>query len=200
MNLRMIYAAVLMAAAVGGDAQESADRSLARLLADDGTREGAVAEIAASGGSKTAVLLSWARNPPDQINEYGLSIGLADAFGKLRTREAIPFLIKNISLDRTQAVNTWIKAPKTIEGRLAAVAALIEVGSEACTPLIRASWGPMVPEDRRAAIFAVARTCSGATSEQAREFLSSAQAEAKMEAYWAEEGLKALGPSRSPAK
>ena len=200
MNLGILFAAVMLASTVGACAQESMDLPLARLLSDESTRRIAVAEIVAAGGGKTATLLSWTWNPPDQVDKYGLYVGLADAFGQLRAIEAIPFLIKNISLDRTQAVNTWLKTPKVIQERLASVAALVEIGPEACTPLIKASWGPMAPEDRRAAIFAVARTCSGAKSEQAREFLSSAQAEAKMDGYWAEEGLKALDTSGAPAK
>jgi hypothetical protein len=34
------------------------------------------------------------------VDKHKLYIGLADAFGEMKTREAIPFLIKNISLQR----------------------------------------------------------------------------------------------------
>ena len=51
---------------------------------------------------------------------------------------------------------------------------------------IRATWGPMKPEDRLAAVFAVARM----DDPRNQDFFRSILSEAQMERYWAEEGLK----------
>jgi hypothetical protein len=125
-----------------------------------------------------------------------LYVGLADVFGTLKTAEAIPFLIKNISLDRTRAVNTWLKTPEIIEERLPAVGALVKIGPEACKALIRATWKPMLHEDRLAAIFAVSRITSQYKIPEAREFLSSVLASATLERYTAEEGLRNFDRNR----
>src|ERR1700722_2581682 len=81
-------------------AQGVRDEDLARMLADPSTRTDALASVAASGQSKEPLLLSWVLSPPVGVDSFELSIGLADAFGQLRTKEAIPFLIKNISIQR----------------------------------------------------------------------------------------------------
>jgi HEAT repeat protein len=194
--MRLKASAVILAIATGcmpALAQDASDQQLARLLANDVTRQGAVARILGPGGEKAPLLLLWAHNPPAQVDKYELFVGLADAFGQLKTKQAIPFLIKNISIDRTRAVNTWLKTPEVIEERLAAVAALVRIGPEASRALIHASWGPMVPEDRLAAIFAISRIKG---VPESREFLSSALAQANMERYWLEDGLKLFDARR----
>ena len=170
------------------DAESTNDEALARSLASDSSRASAVAQLESS---RVPLLLSWTAHPPPKVDVYELNIGLADVFGKMRTKEAIPFLIKNISIDRTRAVNTWMKTPEVIEQRLAAVAALNRIGPDASDAIIRATWGPMKPEDRLAAVFAVARM----DDPRNQDFFRSILSEAQMERYWAEEGLK-----RTPRK
>jgi HEAT repeat protein len=193
MNLKFLVNTIpILMGSMIASPQGTTDQELAHLLAGEQTRRTAVTMITEARESKVPLLLSWANAPPSDVDKYELYIGLADAFGQLKTREAIPFLIENISLDRTRAVNTWLKAPHVIEERLAAVAALIRIGPDACRALIRASWGPMTPEDRRAAIFAVSSIASKVHIPEARDFLSAALAEANMDRYWAEEGIKLL--------
>src|SRR5271157_3533938 len=61
---------------------------LARRLALDWTRQAAVDEVAASADAMTPVLLSWTVNPPNGIMARFLDVGLADAFGRMKTEAA----------------------------------------------------------------------------------------------------------------
>ncbi len=176
--------------------QDVSDLDLARQLATESTRRSAVARIVASRRDKVPLLLSWTRNPPANVDEHELSIGLADAFGQLKTKEAIPYLIKNIGIERWRDVNTWLKTDDVIEERLPAVAALIQIGPEAYDALVRASWKPMDTVDRRAVVFAAVRIVSKTKDPEARRFFHSVLAEANMLRYWAEAGLKVLDGAR----
>lgn len=150
-----------------------------------------MATVAASGQSKTPLLLSWVLRPPTGVDSFELSIGLADAFGQLKTKEAMPFLIKNISIQRWVATpNIWMKTAQVIEERLPAAAALIRVGPGASRVLIRTYPDLAKADDRLAAIFVVSRI-SGVPA--AREFLLDAVGEANLARHWAEEGIRLVG-------
>lgn len=192
MNLRASVGIAMVMGCVVVSAQEASDQELARLLANDSTRQSAVDKIVAAGGAKVPLLMSWTRTSPAQVEERGLYIGLADAFRELKTKEAIPFLIKNISLHRWHDVNIWLKTGQVIEERLPAVAALVRIGPAAAKALIAGFSKPMVAEDRLAAVFAVSRIAD----PEARAFLSSALGEANVQRYWAEQGLQALDRRR----
>ena len=134
------------------------------------------------------------------MDEFELYVGLAEAFGKLKTKEAIPFLIKNISLQRgTPSPNIWMKAPRAIELRLPAVFALIQIGPEASKMLIRAPREELMDEDRLAAIFVVSRIPG---VPEAREFVASAFGDPngeyhwEYERYWVKECLKVIDGRR----
>jgi hypothetical protein len=164
-------------------------------LADTKTRSEAVAEAVAAGYNRVPLLLAWSRKPPAGIDRDSLNIGLADIFGRLRVKESIPFLITNISaIRRTRAdFAPWMKTPESIEDDFPAIAALIQIGPEAGTALIRAAQGPMLAMDRRAAVFAVSRIKG---VPESRAFLSSVVAEAYQEGHWAEEGIRSLDAQR----
>jgi HEAT repeat protein len=165
---------------------------LARRLADDWTREAAVEEVVASADAMIPLLLSWTAKPPDGIMARFLDVGLADAFGRMKTEAAIPFLVREIDLDRSIAsFAPWIKPAENIEAAYPAAAALIRIGPAGARAVIKAADGPMTREQRRLAIFVVGRT-KGAP--EAREFLTTALAWANSEREWAERGLKALEP------
>jgi hypothetical protein len=128
------------------------------------------------------------------VEKGALYIGLADVFGQLKTKEAIPFLVKNIGLQRGfSAPNIWMKTPQVVQERLPAVTALIRIGPEASRFLIDTFWTQLQPQDRLAAIFVVSRI-SGVP--EAKEFLSTVLGQANMERHWAEEGLKTLDQGR----
>lgn len=191
-----------MAASATAWGQGRSSRELAQLLANDGTRQSAIAQIKALGNDVLPVLLAWAQNPPGQLDEDGLYIGLADAFGELRAAQAIPFLRKNITLRRTRYVdlNPWLKSPEVIETTFPAIAALIKIGPEAAKDLVTAARGPLTMEDRLAFIFVIARISRTADVPEARGFLVLASSEANQERYWAQEGLNALNRNASPGK
>jgi hypothetical protein len=194
-----VNASVITATIIGSvivAAQDTSDQELALLLAHTSTRQNAVSKVLASGRDKVPLLLRWTQNTPPQVDKYELYIGLADAFGQLKTKEAIPFLIKNIGLSRWGDVNTWLKSPKVIQERSPAVAALVRIGPEALKALIQAYWEPMLTEDRLAAIFTVSIIAAGTDDSEARTFLNAALGEANLERTWASEGLKRLDSNR----
>jgi len=195
---RMHYALVLGLLCNAACASDKSDRALAASLANDRTRQTAIASIVASGRGKVPLLLSWAKNPPKDLGDCGFYTGLADAFGELRTNEAISFLVKNISFYRScVSLAPWLKTPEVIEWQLPAVGALIKIGPDASKAVIAAFPAMTNEEDRRAAVFVVARIKGVA---EAQSFLKSVSARAGREQYWAEEGIKLLETSSSPGR
>jgi hypothetical protein len=179
-------------------AQGAPGEGLARLLADDLTRQDAIAKIAASPDSSLPLLLAWVRKPPTDVSDFGLRIGLAEAFGQLKRSEGIPFLIENISLQRgLESPNTWMKTAEVIELRIPAIAALIRIGPEACKEVIK-SWDTLGSlEDRLAALIVVSRIAStNKGCPDARVFLSNVLTEASQLRFRAEKGLALLDSSR----
>lgn len=185
-------------------AQEATQRELARLLANEQTRRDTVAKMTpASGKDEAPLLMSWTRKPPPGVDKYELYIGMADAFGQMKTKEAVPFLIGNIGLRRGRPIDfaPWLKTPKAIEETFPAAAALIQIGPDTSGPLIRAFAEPMTAEDRALAIFVISRMLSrGAGIPGARAFLTSALGEANREHQWAQEGLDVLNERDKQAK
>jgi len=172
------------------------DRELAKLLADDRTQPDAVRAVVADGDRAIARLLSWTRKPPSNVPLCSLYTGMADAFGELKTVEAIPFLVRNISLRRSCGIDLapWLKSPKMIEWNFPAIGALVRIGPEAGSAVIRACREPMRAEDRLAAIYVVSRL---QVTPGARAFLSSALGTANQEQRWAEEALGQLDEQKS---
>lgn len=191
--MQTLIVAAIAAGLITTPQQGKAYEELARRLADVVYRREAVAQIVAAPSLYVPVLLSWSKNPPSGVPQVELYFGMAQVFGELKTKEAIPFLIKNISVRPILANgNTWMKAAPTIEARLPAVGALIKIGPDASKALIQAYSQLMTAEDRLAAIFAVSRIGDPA----ARDFLRIAVAMTSNERYWAEEGLKVLDGHR----
>ena len=76
--------------------------SLLKLLSNPETSRQGVDLIKSSGSKYVPLLLKWTKNPPkDDIALMGIHrVGLADAFGELKVKEAIPFLLENIDMNR----------------------------------------------------------------------------------------------------
>jgi hypothetical protein len=188
MDLRVRIIVGLVMSCTIAVAQEANDRELARLLANETTRSRAVSRILASGSAKIPLLLSWTKTAPTQVDEYQLYVGLADVFGQLRTTQAIPFLIKNIQLSRTNKTDVWLKTAEVVQVEMPAVAALVRIGPAASRAVIHSFEAAMPPEDRLPLIFVVSRI----RDPEARAFLSSVLGELNLERSWAEDGLKLL--------
>jgi len=195
----MIVQALALVVTIAGIAvpfqQDLTDLILAVRFGKKSTRPDAVAEVVAAGSEKVPLLLSWTRNPPGGVDRRQLYLGMADVFGELRTKQAIPFLIENISLDQAFMLNPpWLKSAQAVKARLPCVAALIRIGPEASDALIRAAEEPMERSDWLAVVFTVAQI----GDPGARDFLTSAAAKAKtgVERARAEEGLKRLDERR----
>jgi len=165
--------------------QDLSYQELARLLSDDATQKDAIAKIVAAGTAKVPLLLSWTTKPPaglERMDDYFLDIALCEIFGQLRTREAIPFLIKNISLHRlwwTPSTVWWLRYPETVLEAMPAIAALVSIGPEALPRVIEdVTRVPLDPEQSYegylAAVFVVPRIAVTAEDKKkARDFLSS---------------------------
>ena len=191
----MLVFAAFMASA---SRAQNSETELARRLSNDATRATAIASVLEGAKRDIPLLLLWTRKPPAHIETSGLYVGLAEVFGQLQTKEAIPFLIKNIGLQRwPSSPNTWMKTPEVIEARSPAVTALIRIGPDASRAIIRTGLQGMTPEDRLAAIFVVGRIKGVPESVG---FLSSILGEANLERHWAEQGLKQVEVNPAPAK
>lgn len=181
-------------------AQENSDLELARLLANNGTQEKTVESLATSPGQKLDLLLSWTKKPPPEMNaleRVELNVGIAEVFGRLRTTAAIPFLIKNISLQQLPSTpNIWTKTAASIKEHAPAVAALIAIGPDATKALIGAPREEMTFEERLAATIVVSQI--GTTPDASQYLLSVMRSASRLEEYWAEEGLKRLDGTTPP--
>jgi len=188
----VIGLAVASASVVASQQADPDHVDLAYRLAGKWVRLAAVQEVAASAAEMTPVLLSWTTKPPAGVDTRELDVGLADAFGRMKTEAAIPFLIKIIGLERDLvSIAPWLKTPDIIEKTYPAAAALIRIGPAGASAVIKAADGPMTHDDRLLAIFVVARTKG---VPEARVFLTRAVGWANIERYEAEEGIKALEP------
>ncbi len=187
MNLTFLATAGLLTGCLC--AQNAHDSDLAKSLANPSTRQSAVDRIAACGDCYTALLLSWTRTPPAGVDPDELNLGLAQAFGELRTKQAIPFLIANISIHSWHHPNIWLKAPEVVRYRLPAAAALIRIGPDASQALVRVSSGPMTSEDRLATVFVISMIAAGTNDRQAHAFLQISLGEANLQRQWAQRGL-----------
>jgi hypothetical protein len=185
----------LVSLSVGSAAQES-DLALAERLAEPNARQAAVAEIVARGNDGEALLLSWAQDPPLKQRSVQLYAGMADAFAVFKTKAAIPFLVKNISVPRGNLPVDWSRAAEPIENRLPAVAALIRIGADSVPALIQAGYQPATPWQYIAIVFAVSRI----GGKEAQGFLQEALALANAERYWAGEALDRIAGQQSPVK
>jgi hypothetical protein len=187
---------------------DSSDSGLARALASDGQRQAAIELIQASGSTKLPLLLSWTEKPPEGLDPYEFTVGLAEAFGKMKTKEAIPFLVRHVGIRRLRGIDMqpWVKVPEVIERTFPAAMALIEMGADASEPLIRAasgeprqveefnprggnySWDHTGNDARLATIFVISRI----GGKHAREFLTMALGQANLEREYAQEGLDSI--------
>jgi hypothetical protein len=156
----VIVGLLVLSCATPLEGQGLSKDNLANMLATEQTRKDAVAFVVSSGNTYVPLLLSWTRTAPPGVNMSQLYVGLADAFGELKTEEAIPFLIGNISMERTRVSlsvsDPWDKGPDVVEARLPAVAALIRIGppsAKATYPL----WWHMSDQDRLAGMYVIAR-------------------------------------------
>jgi hypothetical protein len=72
MSWKALIISSMLVGTVAALAQRAPDHELARRLADQNTRQAAVAEIMASEQPRDPLLLSWTRNPPHEVDRYKL--------------------------------------------------------------------------------------------------------------------------------
>jgi len=147
---------------LAAQAQDENDR-LVRLLVNDKTQAKTVADIVASGHDKMSLLLSWTKNPPGRLDPFELEtlkVGLADIFGQLKTNEAVPFLVKNIRMQRSIFLmpGFGLKEGRVVLERLPAVAALVKISTPALESLERALYVAPPSENRLPFAFAITHT------------------------------------------
>jgi hypothetical protein len=198
--MKILFAIAIFGCLVA-HSQDVSDLGLAHLLANDSTRRAAISAVVESRLDMVPTLLSWMRTPPRELNDINLYIlhaSMAEIFGRLKTKEAIPFLIENIAQRSSLMItaNIWRKSPAAIEEQMPAIFALIQIGRPAFEAIIRSPVEPITIENWLARVFVVSRIGAAlndpSASEQARIFVGSALGEANLVHFWAEEGLKHL--------
>lgn len=179
-------------------ALELSDEALAGALANENTRQSAVDQVAASNGKQVPLLLSWAQSPPAGVDAYGLDAGLADVFGRLRTKKAIPFLVSHITVFRSRAYIYYkeriISVDRTaqVESNMPAAAALIRIGREALAPLYKAYYEPTTSDERCALLLVINRI----NDPDSLDFFRRARQLVDQERAFATDALRAAGEDR----
>jgi len=170
-------------------AQTGDPADLAQLLASKAGTQRAISFVAASRAERVPLLLSLAKTSPPDVDEHDLYVGLAYAFGALKVTEAIPFLLRRISIRTDELIDLrpWLKTPDVIQSSFPAVAALISIGPEASRAAMLAYAQPMTPEERLATVFVVSQIPG---VPEARSFLARVVGQANIERYFAQEGRK----------
>jgi len=164
---------------------------LPRLLASEGGRQTAISFVNSSRAERVPFLLELARSPPPEVDEHDLRVGLANAFGALKITEAVPFLLRNITLRRDVGIDLapWIKTPGAIKVSYPAVAALIEIGPDASRAAVRTYDQALTSEERLAIVFVVSQITG---VPEAKPFLSKVLFHAELERLFAQEGIKTM--------
>lgn len=196
MKLALAAAVYVLAIAGLASGQKFDNSELARRLADSAARGEAVRWVVELGRDKVPTLLEWTRRAPVSVNKYQLFLGMADVFAELKTREAVPFLIKNIGLDRFTPFEgpVWLKAPQVIEERRPAAAALIQIGPDAAPAIMTAFWITADSEDRALMVFVIGRIALAAKdTEDLRVFLLNVIDDADLQRRLAVGALEAEG-------
>lgn len=168
--------------------QSHDEMALARRLANEADRKNAISFVAAAKVRAVPLLLNLTKMSVPGVDEHDLQVGLADAFGSLKIREAIPFLLLNINLRRPKYIDLepWIKTAEAIEQLCPAVAALISIGPDSSIAAMRAVNQAMTPEEHLAIVFVVSQIRG---VPEAKPFLSAIIGRADIERSFAEEGI-----------
>jgi len=186
-----VFSSAIALYTVGCSRLPHRDQALAEALAGERTREAAITSIAASGHSKIPLLLTWTRRPPKNVVPCAFYEGLVDTFGRTKTREAIPFLIENISMMRScgASLAPWLKVPAVVEWNLPCVGALVKIGPDASRALMARVKQGMSDEDHLAAVFAISRIPG---VPEAQPFLAAVVAHNELESHYVQEGMKLM--------
>jgi len=192
-NTFVIVGFLVLSCATPLQGQGLSKDNLANMLATEQTRKDAVAFVVSSGNAYVPLLLSWTRTAPPGVPMSQLYVGLADAFGQLKTEEAISFLIRNISMERTRVSlsvsDPWNKGPDVVEARLPAVAALIRIGPPSAKAIYPLWWHMSSNKDRLAGMYVIARV---GEQPEAGEFLKGVRAQLEFQRLWLQEDIKIL--------
>lgn len=178
-------------------AQDARDLDLARQLASEYTQHDAAEAIGTSARDKLPVLLAWAKAAPiplDDVQAMVFRAGLAEAFGALRAKEGIPFLLANLTLRRSPFTLPAFGSPEKVIDRLPAVAALIRIGPEALKSIIEAPYTPAELDTRLARIVVVSRIAATVQDRaKAIQYLRNLASEARIQSSWAGDALHFVG-------
>ncbi|HBY62067.1 MAG TPA: hypothetical protein DEH78_19785 [Solibacterales bacterium] len=168
--------------------QDLTDSELAKLLANYDTRAAGVERAVAQGPRAEQLLISWTLRAPSDVDFYQLRLGMADAFARWKTREAIPFLIENIDMQPGSRPNIWMKADSAVQAHFRAVNALIRIGPAAASEVMERFW-TLPSSVRLHAVFVVAHVAD----PDSYYFLGEIIHQANLERYWAAEARRKMG-------
>jgi hypothetical protein len=199
---RLLVVIPVVAMAMAGGPLESAaglsDAALAKALADENGRAYAVNLVATSDGRQLPLLLSWTKSPPPGVDAYDLDAGLADVFGRLRTKAAIPFLISHITLFRSRFTTTIkertisLDRLDQVESNMPAVAALVHIGRAALPLLEQAYYGPTTSDERCALLSVIYRI----NDPESVDFFERVRLMLEQERSFASEAIRTAGAQK----
>lgn len=173
--------------------QVSAEEELVRQLDSPESRELFLSRLSPEDKVTERRLLTILESQRGQLEKRfqkrSLLAGMADAFGVLGTKEAIPWLIANITLwryDSPTDLKRWLRRSETIEYDFPAVRALVRIGPEALDALIQSYYyKPLDRETRLAIVFALSRIHNPRT----KQLLKSVQYDINQLQQFVNEGL-----------
>ena len=196
MVFRGFIATILACRVFGAPAIKDSD--LAQMLANSETRQRAIGLVMAAPAAKLPVLIAWTQKPPAGVDEFNLRVGLMDALGELKSKQAIPFLVRNLSRQRAfvGAADIFMKTEESVESRIPAIAALIKIGPDSL-PALYNNYSTASLEDKLATIIVVSRIAATMKDPSGpRGFLITVLGEANMLRDWAEEGSRRLASAQ----
>lgn len=153
--------------------QSVSETVVKRRLSDPAARQAFIDSMAASPSTYVPVLVKLAARR--KIDSDQLTVGLVEAFGRLRCEKGIPFLIDRIGVQVSGDPHVWMKTAESIESQYPAIRALRLIGAPAVRPLVEAANSRAWTQFQRLPLaFALARVLSQEQSgrEGLRSFLS----------------------------
>jgi len=141
------------------------EREMVRQLESPELREAFLARLSPQDKGTERLLLAILDSSRGQskasFGNHELHVGMADAFGILGTKEAIPWLLTNLLLWRhnsSRDIKRWIRPSETIEYTFPAVRALARIGPSALGALQQAYYyEARTYETELAIVFTVSR-------------------------------------------
>ncbi len=167
--------------------------SLALALTTGHDRPAAIQEVLRSPTKSLPLLLEWTTKPPS-VNHDRLYPVMAELFGRLQAREAVPFLVSKILVNDLPGPGyVWAGTADEVLGRLPAAKALVRIGPFTL-PYLRTAYEASKGDEQ----FAIALVLCLIGDQRVGQVLASIRADSHILSFNSSYGLAELdrmGPS-----